>query len=69
MEPYVAAQLRLDLEALRRLIAGAERVPRAALLNPLTLLDWEWTSAGLLVDGETVRTQSIGDNERIARAA
>ena len=35
----------------------AQRVPRAALLNPLTLLDWEWTSAGLLVDGETVRTQ------------
>ncbi len=39
------------------LILFAQRVPRAALLNPLTLLDWEWTSAGLLVDGETVRTQ------------
>ncbi|HEY3517851.1 MAG TPA: hypothetical protein VGL98_12460, partial [Gammaproteobacteria bacterium] len=34
-----------------------DRVPRAALLNPLTLLDWQWTTAAIVVDGETVRTQ------------
>ena len=39
------------------LILFVERVPRAAVLNPLTLLDWEWTSAAIVVDGETVRTQ------------
>jgi len=39
------------------LLLFAERAPRAALLNPLTLLDWEWTSGGIVVDGETVRTQ------------
>jgi hypothetical protein len=39
------------------LVLLVERVPRAALLNPLTLLDWEWTSAAIVVDGETVRTQ------------
>ena len=39
------------------LVLLVERVPRAALLNPLTLLDWEWTSAGIVVDSETVRTQ------------
>jgi hypothetical protein len=39
------------------LLLLAERVPRAAVLNPLTLLDWEWTSTAVVVDGETVRTQ------------
>jgi hypothetical protein len=34
-----------------------ERLPRAAALNPLTLLDWEWTSTAIVVDGEAVRTQ------------
>lgn len=41
------------------LLLFAERVPRAAVLNPLTLLDWEWTSAVIVVDGETVRTQIV----------
>jgi hypothetical protein len=41
------------------LVLFAERVPRAALLNPLTLLDWEWTTAAIVVDGETVRTQIV----------
>jgi hypothetical protein len=35
-----------------------DRVPRAAVLNPLTLLDWEWTSTGIVVDGETVCVQA-----------
>lgn len=39
------------------LILLVQNLPRAALLNPLTLLSWEWTSAGINVDGETVRTQ------------
>ena len=39
------------------LILLVERVPRAALLNPLTLLDWQWTSVGIGVDGETVQAQ------------
>ncbi len=37
----------------------AERVPRAALLDPLTLLDWQWTTAAIVVDGQTVRTQLV----------
>ncbi|HEX7235905.1 MAG TPA: ABC transporter permease, partial [Gammaproteobacteria bacterium] len=37
----------------------AERVPRAALLDPLTLLDWQWTTAAIVVDGETVRAQVV----------
>jgi len=37
----------------------AERVPRSALLDPLTLLDWQWTTAAIVVDGETVRTQVV----------
>jgi hypothetical protein len=39
------------------LLLLVERVPRAAVLSPLTLLDWQWTSARVVVDGETVRTQ------------
>lgn len=39
------------------LILYADRVPRAAVLNPLTLLDWEWTYAAIVVDAETVRMQ------------
>ncbi len=54
------------LRSLTWLVAGlaaaglmllVDRVPRAALLNPLTLLDWEWTNDGIVVDGETVRVQ------------
>jgi len=54
------------LRSLTWLVAGlaatavillVQNVPRAALLNPLTLLSWEWTSAGINVGGETVRTQ------------
>ncbi len=29
------------------MILLVDRVPRAAVLNPLTLLDWEWTSTGI----------------------
>lgn len=36
-----------------------ERVPRAAVLNPLSLLDWQWTDGGIGVDGQTVRTQLV----------
>ena len=43
--------------AVTAMILFMDRVPRAALLNPLTLLDWQWTSAAIVVDGETVRTQ------------
>jgi hypothetical protein len=39
------------------LLLAIERMPRAALLNPLALLDWQWTSSELLVDGETVAAQ------------
>jgi hypothetical protein len=39
------------------LLLFVNRVPRAAVLNPLTLLDWQWTTAAIVVDGETVRTQ------------
>jgi hypothetical protein len=39
------------------LILYVQRVPRAAVLNPLSLLDWQWTSAGIFVDGQTVATQ------------
>jgi hypothetical protein len=39
------------------LLLFIERVPRAALLNPMSLLDWEWTAAAIVVDGETVRAQ------------
>jgi hypothetical protein len=39
------------------LILYTDRVPRAAVLNPLTLLDWEWTNAAIVVDAETVRIQ------------
>ncbi|HEX5047289.1 MAG TPA: ABC transporter permease [Gammaproteobacteria bacterium] len=39
------------------LILIVERVPRAAVLNPLSLLDWQWTDGGIGVDGQTVRTQ------------
>ena len=39
------------------LLLFADRVPRAAVLNPLTLLDWQWTTAAIVVDGEAVRTQ------------
>jgi ABC-type transport system involved in multi-copper enzyme maturation permease subunit len=39
------------------LILFMQRVPRAAVLNPLSLLDWQWTSAGIVVDGQTVGTQ------------
>jgi len=39
------------------LLLFIERVPRAALLDPMSLLDWEWTTAAIVVDGETVRTQ------------
>ena len=39
------------------LLLFIDRVPRAAVLNPLTLLDWQWTTAALVVDGEAVRTQ------------
>ena len=39
------------------LLLFMERVPRAALLDPTTLLDWEWTTAAIVVDGEAVRTQ------------
>lgn len=41
------------------LVLFMQRVPRAAVLNPLTLLDWQWTSAGIVVDAETVRTQLV----------
>jgi hypothetical protein len=40
------------------LLLLADRLPRAALLNPLALLDWEWTSAAIRVDGETMRAQA-----------
>ena len=43
--------------AVTAVILLIDRVPRAALLNPLTLLDWQWTTAAIVVDGETVRTQ------------
>jgi hypothetical protein len=43
--------------AVTALFLLVERVPRAAVLNPLTLLDWEWTTSGVVVDGEAVRTQ------------
>lgn len=33
------------------------RVPRAAALNPLALLDWGWTSTSIAIDAETVRVQ------------
>jgi len=39
------------------LLLFINRVPRAAVLNPLTLLDWQWTTAAIVVDGEAVRTQ------------
>ena len=39
------------------LLLFIDRVPSAAPLNPLTLFDWQWTTAAILVDGETVRTQ------------
>jgi hypothetical protein len=39
------------------LLSFIERVPRAALLDPMSLLDWQWTTAAIVVDGETVRTQ------------
>ncbi len=39
------------------LILLVQDVPRAALLNPLTLLSWQWSSTGIVVDGETVSTQ------------
>jgi hypothetical protein len=39
------------------LLLAVERVPRAALLDPMSLLDWEWTAAAIVVDGETVRAQ------------
>jgi hypothetical protein len=39
------------------LLLFVNRVPRAAVLNPLTLLDWQWTTAAIVVDGEAVRTQ------------
>jgi ABC-2 family transporter len=54
------------LRSLTWLVAGvtaaallllADRLPRAALLNPLKLLEWEWTASGIVVDGETVRVQ------------
>jgi hypothetical protein len=35
-----------------------EFVPRIALLNPISLLDWQWLSNGLTVDPETLRTQA-----------
>ena len=41
------------------LVLFVQRVPRAAVLNPLTLLDWQWTSSGIVVDGEAVRAQLI----------
>jgi hypothetical protein len=41
------------------LILFMQRMPRAAVLNPLTLLDWQWTSASIVVDAETVRAQLI----------
>lgn len=34
-----------------------ERVPRAAALNPLTLLEWQWTDVAIVVDAETLRIQ------------
>ena len=43
--------------AVTAILLFIDRVPRAALLNPLTLLDWQWTNAVIVVDGETVRTQ------------
>lgn len=49
---WVAAGL-----AATALLLLVNRVPRAAVLNPLTLLDWQWTTAAIVVDGETVRTQ------------
>jgi len=39
------------------LLLFSNRVPRAAVLNPLTLLDWQWTTAAIVVDVEAVRTQ------------
>jgi hypothetical protein len=39
------------------LLLFMERVPRAAVLDPRNLLDWGWTTAAIVVDGETVRTQ------------
>jgi len=39
------------------LLLFVNRVPRAAVLNPLTLLDWQWTTAAIVVDVEAVRTQ------------
>lgn len=39
------------------LVLFMDRVPRAALLDPLSLLDWQWTSTALVVDGETVWAQ------------
>jgi hypothetical protein len=39
------------------LIALADSMPRAALLNPLTLLDWQWTTTAIVVDAEILGTQ------------
>jgi hypothetical protein len=49
---WVAAGL-----AATALLLFIQRVPRAALLDPISLLDWEWTTTAIVVDGETVRTQ------------
>jgi hypothetical protein len=39
------------------LLLLVERVPRMAVLNPLSLLYWQWSGGGVGVDGQTVRTQ------------
>jgi hypothetical protein len=49
---WVAAGL-----AATALLLFVDRVPRAAVLNPLTLLEWQWQTAAIVVDGEAVRTQ------------
>jgi hypothetical protein len=41
------------------LILVVERVPRVAVLNPLSLLYWQWTDQGIRVDAQTVRTQVV----------
>ncbi len=54
------------LRSLTWLVAGvlavgllllAEQLPRSAILNPASLLDWQWTGTGFLIAAETVQMQ------------
>lgn len=41
------------------LLVTVDRVPLTASLNPLSLLDWQWSTAGLRVDADAVLIQAI----------